>query len=159
VDAGRSLAQSLLPYKARRDVIVVATTPASLSIAQGTAEVLEVPFDIFLVRAITVPGYEGVVAGAVARGAYVPHAKAVRDASISLIAFVDAAKAQEQRIERLEASYRTGPRPLTLTSATIILVDDGNSSPEDLLTAITALRRHGINEVLVVAPVERQRPC
>jgi len=157
VVAGRSLAQSLLAYRGRRDVAIVAISAASLSIAQGVADVLNVPFDIFLVRAVRVPGHHIAIAGAVARGAYVPNGKTMRDRSISLMAFVDAAKAEEDAIVELEASYRSGRGPVALTGVTVILVDDGASSADDLVTAITALRRHWINEVLVVAPVERKR--
>jgi predicted phosphoribosyltransferase len=144
-EAGRRLAQALLRYKGRRDAVIVATTRESLPIAQGVADVLRVPFDIFLVRTIT--------GGAVARGAWVPNTKALAAAGMSLIGFVEAARAEEQRIVELEASYRGASAAARLTSANILLVDDGASSPEDLLSAITALRRHGVGEIIVVTPL------
>lgn len=155
VTAGRLLAQSLLAYRNRRDAIIVAITPSSLPIAQGVAAALNVSFDIFLVRKITVPGYADVIAGAVARGAYVPSAKTMRDAGISLMAFVDAAKAAERDIEATEETYRDGRKAASLTGTSVILVDDGASSPDELLTAITAIRRHGITGIIVIAPVTR----
>lgn len=150
--AGRTLARSLLEYQGRRDAVILAITSPALLIAQGASDVLNVPFDIFLVRKVTVADHDGVIAGAVARGAYVPSAKVMRETGFSLIAFVDAAKTEEQDIAAVEESYRDGARPVTLTGKTVILVDDGTSSPEDLLTAMTAIRRHGITGILVVAP-------
>ncbi len=144
-ERGRRLAQSLLVYKGRRDAVIVATTPASFRVAEGVADVLRLPFDIFLVRTIA--------GGAVARGAYVPNTKALEAAGISLIAFVGAAKAEEQSIAELEASYRNGRTVARLTGNSIIVVDDGTSSPQDLLAAIVALRRHGINDIVVVTPL------
>ena len=144
-DAGLRLARSLLGYKGRRDVVIVATTPASLPIAEGVADVLRLPWDIFLVR--TVAG------GAVARGAYVPNAKALSAAGMSLIAFVEAANAEEQHIAELEASYRGDRSPARLTGTSVILVDDGASSVEDLVSAMTAIRRHGVNDIIVVSPL------
>lgn len=148
-EAGRSLAQSFLEYQGRRDAVIVATTPGSFPIAEGVADVLRVPFDIFLVRTIS--------GGAVARGAYVPNAKALATEGISLIAFVAAATIEEQQIIESEAAYRGTRTPARLTGANILLVDDGASTPLELLTAITALRRHGIGDIIVVTPLAPSR--
>ena len=154
LNKGHRLAQSLLPYRARRDVVILSIAPQSFAIAEGVAEVLAVPFDIFLVHEIGVPDRENVIAGAVARGAYVPYGKALTSAGISLSAFVDAANIEEERIATLEMHYRGSRAALGLTGTTVILVDDGASSERELLTAMTAIRRHGINGIIVVAPRE-----
>ncbi len=155
---GNLLAQSLLDYRARRDIVVLAIAPASFSIAQDVGKILGVPFDIFLVHEIGVPGREDMVAGAVARGAYIPYAKALASARISLSAFVDAAKLEEDTIAMLEAGYRSGRAPPSLAGTTVILVDGGTSSEADLLTAMTAIRRHGVNGIIAVAPREATPP-
>lgn len=152
-DAGRNLAQALLAYKGRRDVVVIGLTDRSLRIAEAVAGALNLTYDIFLVRKISVPGHEDVIAGAVARGAYLPSSKALGVAGISLVSFVNAAKLAEEEITQLEATYRDGRRASTLAGTTILLVDEGTSSVEDLLTAVTALRRHGIADIVIVSPL------
>lgn len=149
---GSSVAQEFLAYRARRDVVVLGITPKAFAIASNVADVLKVPSDIFLVRDIA--ANDESVVGSVARGAYVPNAKGLAAAGISLSAFVETANREEAAIVTLETEYRHGRPPVPLTGTTIILVDDGTSGERELLTAMTAIRRHGINGIIVVTPLE-----
>lgn len=156
-EAGRRLAQSLLTFKRRPDVVILATSPAGALVADGVAEVLEVPVDIFLMRKVGIPGYEGITMGTVARGAYLPDENVLRDAAISPSSFFEAAKVEEENLNRMEAFYRGGRPPSTLTGATAIVVDEAATSLPDVLTSISALHRHGVGDIVVAMPLATAR--
>lgn len=152
-EAGRRVAQALLDFKGRRDVVVVAISPAGALVADGLAEVLELPIDIFLTRRVGIPGYEDVSMGTVSRGAYLPDQKALGSAAISLSSFVEAATIEEENVNRIEADYRGGRQASTLTGSTVIVVDEGATDAKDILTSTSALRRHGVGDIVVAIPL------
>src|SRR5687767_6565590 len=67
-DAGRQLAERLLAYAKRPDVLVLALPRGGVPVAYEVAEALDVPLDIFLVRKLGVPGHEEFAMGAIASG-------------------------------------------------------------------------------------------
>src|SRR5215210_5330860 len=67
-DAGRRLAERLLDYANRPDVLVLALPRGGVPVAFEVAEALGAPLDIFLVRKLGVPGHEELAMGAIASG-------------------------------------------------------------------------------------------
>src|SRR5207245_1067003 len=63
-DAGRRLAQRLLEYVGRDDVVVLALPRGGVPVAYEVAKVLSAPLGIFLVRKLGVPGHEELAMGA-----------------------------------------------------------------------------------------------
>jgi predicted phosphoribosyltransferase len=55
--AGRLLAQKLAAYADRPDVVVLALPRGGVPVAYEVAEALRVPFDVFPVRKLGVPGH------------------------------------------------------------------------------------------------------
>ena len=68
VHAGRELARLLAPYAHRPDVIVLGLPRGGMPVAAEVARALGVPFDVFLVRKLGVPGHEELAFGAIAQG-------------------------------------------------------------------------------------------
>src|SRR5437870_9672820 len=66
--AGRFLAERLVGYKGRSDVIVLALPRGGVPVAYEVARALDVPLDVFLVRKLGVPGQEELAMGAIASG-------------------------------------------------------------------------------------------
>src|SRR6266508_6986524 len=67
-DAGRILAQKLLGYANRSDVIILALPRGGVPVAYEVALALNAPLDIFLVRKLGLPGREELAMGAIASG-------------------------------------------------------------------------------------------
>src|SRR6188768_3845794 len=68
VEAGQELAKSLASYRDRDDVIVLALPRGGVPVAAEIARRLHVPFDVFVVRKLGVPGHEELAMGAIASG-------------------------------------------------------------------------------------------
>ncbi len=124
--AGQKLAQKLLTYANRPDVIVLALPRGGIPVAFQVAQALNVPLDIFLVRKLGVPGHEELAMGAIASGGVrVLNNDVVRVLEIP-DKLIEWAAAQEQKeLEQREQAYR-GDRPkLEVSGRTVILIDDG----------------------------------
>src|SRR4051812_50166606 len=67
-DAGRQLADQLVEYAGRSDVIVLALPRGGVPVAFAVATKLGAPLDVFLVRKLGVPGHPELAMGAVAAG-------------------------------------------------------------------------------------------
>lgn len=151
-DAGRELAQHLLAHRGS-GAVVLALSPASVPVADELAAALELPLDVFLVRSVPLPGYEGMSMGWVARGAHVVDKGAIDQAGISLATFLEAATGEQAELERHEG-YCRGNRPAApLAHRTVIVVTEGLTKESQLPSAIEALRRHAPAKVIVAAPV------
>src|SRR5690349_12286788 len=69
--AGRQLADRLMRYADREDVIVLALPRGGVPVAYEIAERLNAPLDVFIVRKIGTPGNEELAMGAIASGGVV----------------------------------------------------------------------------------------
>jgi putative phosphoribosyl transferase len=151
-EAGRHLAQSLSMYRSRPDAVVLAVSRSGVPIADGIAESLELPLDVFTVHRVGVPGVETVGMGFVARATYLPDQKVLANAGISLSAFAETAKRAQEKLDALETFYRNGRPAQTIAGRTVILVDEAATEESPLAAAVEALHRHGVGEVIVAVP-------
>src|SRR5213076_300011 len=67
-EAGRLLAEKLVQYAGRDDVIVLGLPRGGVPVAFEVAHRLGAPLDVFVVRKLGVPGFEELAMGAVATG-------------------------------------------------------------------------------------------
>src|SRR5437762_215413 len=67
-DAGRQLADKLMDYAGRSDVLVLALPRGGVPVAFEVAQSLHAPLDVFLVRKLGLPGHEELAMGAIATG-------------------------------------------------------------------------------------------
>src|SRR5881398_4023 len=67
-EAGRLLAEKLVQYAGRDDVIVLGLPRGGVPVAFEVAHRLGAPLDVFVVRKLGVPGHEELAMGAVATG-------------------------------------------------------------------------------------------
>ena len=68
VEAGELLAAKLADYRDRDDVVVLALPRGGVPVAREVARALGVPFDVYVVRKLGVPGHEELAMGAIATG-------------------------------------------------------------------------------------------
>lgn len=160
VEAGELLADSLSRYRDRDGVVVLALPRGGVPVAAQLARALGVPFDVFVVRKLGVPGHEELAMGAIASGGV----RVVNDDVVGPLgipeAVVDAVARSEQiELERREELYRGSREPIGLAGKTVILVDDGLATGSTMRAAVKAVRQQRPSRVIVAVPVGAPSTC
>jgi putative phosphoribosyl transferase len=159
-EAGRLLAEKLINYGGRADVIVLGLPRGGVPVAYEVAKRLGVPLDVFIVRKLGVPGFEELAAGAIASGGVrvlnddVVRALPNADETIESITARETAE-----LERREQSYRDGRPAPELRNRVVILVDDGLATGATMRAAVKALRHLGVAKIVVAVPVGPPDTC
>ena len=159
-EAGRLLAEKLVNYAGRADVIVLGLPRGGVPVAFEVAQRLGAPLDVFIVRKLGVPGFEELAAGAIASGGVrvlnedvmrsIPHA----DEAIDALTIIETAE-----LERREQIYREGRPTPQLRDRIVILVDDGLATGATMRAAVKALRERGAAKIVVAVPVGPPDTC
>src|SRR6266513_69752 len=160
IEAGQLLAEKLVEYAGRDDVIVLGLPRGGVPVAFEVAHRLGAPLDVFIVRKLGVPGFEELAAGAIASGGMrvlnedvmrsIPHA----DEAIDAVTIRETAE-----LERREQIYREGRPPPELRDRIVILVDDGLATGATMRAAVKALRERGAAKIVVAVPVAPPDTC
>ena len=160
IEAGQLLAGKLNVYRDRADVLVLALPRGGVPVASEVARALGVPFDVFVVRKLGVPGHEELAMGAIASGGVRQINRDVVDALGIPDNVIDAVAAHEQlELERREQVYRGDRPPLVLTNRTVILVDDGLATGSTMRAAVVSARQQQPARVIVAVPVGAGSSC
>ena len=160
VHAGRELARLLARYAHRPDVIVLGLPRGGMPVAAEVARALGVPFDVFLVRKLGVPGHEELAFGAIAQGGVqVLNDALIADLDLPPSAVERVAARERAELERRDELYRGGRPFPALHDRTVILIDDGLATGATMEAAVTALRRLDPARVVVAAPVGARETC
>ena len=160
IEAGQLLAEKLVEYAGRDDVIVLGLPRGGVPVAFEVAHRLGAPLDVFIVRKLGVPGFEELAAGAIACGGVrvlnedvmrsIPHADEA----------IEAVTARETtELERREQIYRQGRPAPELRHRIVILVDDGLATGATMRAAVKALRQSGAAKIVVAVPVGPPETC
>ena len=160
IEAGQLLAARLANYRDRTDVVVLALPRGGVPIADEVARALRVPYDVYVVRKLGVPGHEELAMGAIAPGGVRLVNRDVVDALGIPPAVIESAAITEQvELDRRDRLYR-GSRPaLNLANVTVILVDDGLATGSTMRAAVMAVRQHQPARVVVAVPVGAPSTC
>src|SRR5437899_9362877 len=159
-EAGRRLADKLVAYAKRPDVLVLALPRGGVPVAYEVARSLQAPLDVFLVRKLGVPGYEELAMGAVATGGLrVLNDEIVHGLGIPEVE-IDAVVARElQELARRERLYRGDRPPPDVGGRTVILVDDGLATGATMRAAVQALRQQQPARIVVAVPTASPDTC
>jgi putative phosphoribosyl transferase len=159
-EAGRELAEKLVNYAGRDDVIVLGLPRGGVPVAFEVAQRLSAPLDVFVVRKLGVPGFEELAAGAIASGGVrvlnedvmraIPHADEAIEAMTTK---------ETSELERRERLYRDGRAAPSLRDRIVILVDDGLATGATMRAAVKALRQSGAAKIVVAVPVGPPDTC
>jgi putative phosphoribosyl transferase len=159
-EAGRQLAEKLIKYAGRADVIVLGLPRGGVPVAFEVAQRLGVPLDVFLVRKLGVPGFEELAVGAIASGGVRVLNEDVMRAIPNADEVIEAVTARETaELERREQSYRDGRPAPELRDRVVILVDDGLATGATMRAAVKALRQRGVAKIVVAVPVGPPDTC
>jgi putative phosphoribosyl transferase len=153
-EAGKFLAEYLIAYVDRDDVLVFALPRGGVPVAFEVAKKLKAPLDVFVVRKLGLPNHTDLAMGAIATGGVrVTNRDVVEGWQIPELV-IDAVAAQEQEeLARRERTYRGDLPPHDVKEKTVILVDDGIATGSTMLAAVAALRQLDPDRIVVAAPV------
>jgi putative phosphoribosyl transferase len=159
-EAGKQLAQKLSAYADDPNAIVLALPRGGVPVGYEVARFLRLPFDIFLVHKLGVPGQSELALGAIASGGVrILNEDVIDYLQLSQDAIEAVAQIEQRKLRRREQLYR-GNRPLPhLNGKTVILVDDGLAAGATMRAAVSALRKSNPARVLVAAPVAASTTC
>ena len=159
-DAGRRLAQLLLPYANRTDVMILALPRGGVPVAYEVALALNAPLDILIVRKLGLPGREELALGAVASGGIrvlnndIIRVLNVPDEVINIVA-----RQELQELERREHAYRGDRSTPEIENRTVILVDDGLATGASMRAAVAAVRAQHPARIVIAVPTAAREVC
>jgi putative phosphoribosyl transferase len=159
-EAGQRLAQHLLAYANRPDVIVFGLPRGGIPVAHEIAQTLHAPLDVFVVRKLGVPWHPELAMGAIAAGGVrVVDEGLMNYAGVTPADLERVTAAERAELERRELRYR-GNRPFpSVRDRTVILVDDGLATGATMRAAVTALRAGNPERIVVAVPVAAAETC
>src|SRR5690349_9954135 len=112
VEAGELLAENLDQYRDQDDVIVLALPRGGVPVAAEIARRLHVPFDVFVVRKLGVPGHEELAMGAIATGGVrLVNDEVAGPLGIPPNVIDSVARSEQVELERREQLYRGTREP------------------------------------------------
>ncbi len=154
-DAGRRLAESLIPYRDQRPV-VLALPRGGVPVAFEVARALDAPLDVVLVRKIGAPHQAELAIAAVVDGSR-PEIVLNRDVIEALGVgerYIEEEQARQlAEIERRRKLYVADrPRP-AIAGRTVIVVDDGIATGATVRAALHAIRRAHPQRIVLAVPV------
>jgi putative phosphoribosyl transferase len=153
-DAGRRLAMTLVGYRGKRHILVLALPRGGVPVGYEIARSLNAFLDCFIVRKIGAPGDPELAIGAIASGG-------TRILNEPLIAelgiprqFIDKVSQNEAaELDRRENLFRRGREFLRIENKTVILVDDGLATGASMTAAIIAIKNKSPKRLVVAVPV------
>jgi len=159
-EAGQFLAEKLIKYANRPDVVVLALPRGGVPVAYEVAQQLNAPLDVFVVRKLGVPGHEELAMGAIASGGVRVLNPDVLSYLLIHEAIIDrVAEFELSELKRRERLYRGNRPPLEVKGKTVIIVDDGLATGSTMRAAVKALRQKQPNKIVVAVPVGARETC
>lgn len=155
-EAGQRLAERLASERLVAPVVVLALPRGGVPVAAEVARRLAAPLDLLLVRKIGAPWQRELAVAAVVDG---DAPEVVVDEGLSAYAGADRAYLEREtaaalaEIDRRRQVYLQGRQPLSLTGATVVLVDDGIATGTTVRAALKAVRRRGAARIILAVPV------
>ena len=157
-EAGRRLAQRLLPYRGR-DAVVLALPRGGVPVAAEIAGALNAPLDLLFVRKIGLPGQPELAYAAVVDGnppEVVINEDVARYEPMSPSELAQVTREEIAEIERRRQIYMAGRSPLNVTGRDVIVVDDGLATGTTARAALKSLRRRLPSRLVLAVPVAPQ---
>jgi predicted phosphoribosyltransferase len=152
-DAGRKLAEKLLPY-ADKSVIVLGIPNGGAAVALGVALSLNAELDLIISRKIPLPlSPEGGFGSVTDDGTMIINEEIVSKAGLTQPQINYQVSQVRSDIRNRSLLYHGEMRPLAITGRTVIIVDDGLASGYTMRAAIESLRHRKPEKIVAAVPV------
>ncbi len=152
-DAGRQLG-SILPLHDVTNAIVLGLPRGGVIVAAELAASLNLAADVYVVRKLRAPRSSEFAIGAVSEdGEPVIDEDVVRRLSIPESYLEAEVRSGRLEIERQVNLYRRGQSLVALEGKIVVLVDDGIATGSTVLAAISGIRSHHPEAIIVATPV------
>jgi putative phosphoribosyl transferase len=150
---GRELAQSLIDYKDRPEIVILAIALAGVPVAYEVARLINRPLDLILIRRLLIADEDGPLLSAVnvAGTTFIDDGITLSGspATPREIFLLDAIA----ELGRREQLCRRGRRPMTLTDSNLIVVDCGMRTGSTMQVAAGALRKTDAKTIIGAVPI------
>ena len=134
--------------------LVLGLPRGGVPVATEVARILAAPLDVFLVRKLGVPGHEELAMGAIASGGTrVLNETVIERLGVSPSDLEAVARSEAELLARRERAYRDDRPAITVSGATVIVVDDGLATGASARAAIAVARARGAATVVLAVPV------
>lgn len=158
--AGQLLAEELMNYAFRDDVMVLGLPRGGVPVACEVAKKLHAPLDVIVVRKLGVRGWEELAMGAIASGGVrVINDDVVHSVKISQRDIEAATAMQLQELQRRELAYRGHTGAPEIEDKTVILIDDGIATGATIRAAVQALRQQQPKRIIIAVPTASTEAC
>jgi predicted phosphoribosyltransferase len=165
VEAGRLLAQALVEYVGRPNIVVLGLPRGGVPVARIVADFLGAPLDVFLVRKLGVPWQPELAFGAIAETpstdppVRVIDQSLVRECELTPGVIEEIAAREQREIDRRSRLYRGTRSLVDIHGQEVIIVDDGLATGSTMLAAVRALRQQKAKRIVVAVPVGPPGTC
>ena len=156
--AGRRLAESLLEYKDRSDLLIFGLPRGGVPVAFEVAQKLNAPLDVLVVRKLGVPGHEELAMGAIANNGVVVFNNDILD-RVPRQQVEEVIEKEKKELADRERKYRQNKLFPALKDRVVVLVDDGLATGATMKVAVKALRLLHPLEIIVAVPVAPDEIC
>ena len=148
MDAGRKLAQELLPFK-DQNVVVLAIPRGGLPLGAIVAETLGAPLDVVLSKKIGHPHNREYAIGAVSLDNII----ITNSVGITKNYIEEERVAIRQKLKQRHQQYFKNRSPQDLKNKTVLIVDDGIATGNTILITVKLVHRQGAKKIIVAIPV------
>jgi len=158
--AGRFLAEKLILYAGRPDVVVVALTAGGAPVAFEVARALDAPLEALPMFRVGMPACPQITLAAVAAGGFdVINEDVVEGYELPRSVVDEFVAGGHVALQRCSGVYHAGRRTTPMYERTVILVDDGMASGTTMRAAIAAVWSQEPAEIIVAVPVATPTSC
>jgi predicted phosphoribosyltransferase len=149
---GALLAEALVRYARRPDVVVLGLVRGGVPVAAAVARRLGAPLDALVVRKLGIPSEPEVAFGALGPGGVFILNRDIA-AQVPPAAVESVLRQEALELSRREERYRAGRPRLELKGQVAVLVDDGLATGASARAGVAVARRLGARWVVVAVPV------
>ena len=161
-EAGQKLAQKLSSYANHPQAIVLGLPRGGVPVAYEIAKSLNLPLDVCLVKKLGLPNHPETAMGAIAEDELLPDYCGnitIINQNTAQLHGVDSEQIQaiaaraKVELRWRDRCYRSFRPMLKIPQSTIIVVDDGIATGQTMEAAVTVLRQHKPEKIIIATPV------
>lgn len=157
--AGQLLAEKLLKYK-NSNPQILALPRGGVPVASEIATALRAPMDVLIVRKIGAPYQPELAVGALCEDeAPIWNPSILSRMGLEPDDMHKIVKKESDKIKKQIQLFREGRELTAFEKKTVIVVDDGLATGSTMLAAVNYLKKKGVTEIIVAAPIAADTSC